>query len=161
MIKKLRRIKMEDKKDIIKFEDDTKTLGKSTVNFIENFYPSYSVNNDIAELEKENSLDLLNSFTFYKICECKIYNVDDRFEYFLEKLKKLFTAAYSMNRNVYYGIVGDNGNVSLVLGVDAKNDENETILSIIKGLLSGIKIEKYDKNLLLKKTIMAKIKKDM
>ena len=150
---------MGDKKDIIKFEDDTKTLGELTVNFIENFYPYYSVNNDIAELEKENSLDLLNSFTFYKICECKIYDVDDRFEYFLEKLKKLFTAAYSMNRNVYYGIVGDNGNISLVLGVDAKNDKNETILSIIKGLLSGIKIEKYDKKFVIEKDDNGKDKK--
>ena len=150
---------MEDKKDIIKFEDDTKTLGELTVNFIQNFYPSYSVYNDIAKLEKENSLDLLNSFTFYKICECKIYDVDDRFEYFLEKLKKLFTAAYSMNRNVYYGIVGNNGNVSLVLGVDAKNDENETILSIIKGLLSGIKIEKYDKKFVIEKDDNGKDKK--
>lgn len=150
---------MGDKKDIIKFEDDTKTLGALTENFIQNFYPSYSVNNNIAELEKENSLDLLNSFTFYKICECKIYNVDDRFEYFLEKLKKLFTAAYSMNRNVYYGIVGDNGNVSLVLGVDDKNGENETILSIIKGLLSGIKIEKYDKKFVIEKDDNGKDKK--
>lgn len=148
---------MGDKKDI--FKDDTKTLGELTVNFIQNFYPSYSVNNDIAKLEKENSLDLLNSFTFYKICERKIYDVDDRFEYFLEKLKKLFTAAYSMNRNVYYGIVGNNGNVSLVLGVDAKNGENETILSIIKGLLSGIKIEKYDKKFVIEKDYNGKDKK--
>lgn len=152
---------MEDKKDIIikEFEKDTEKLGALTVDFIQNFYPSYSVNNDIAELEKENSLDLLNSFTFYKICECKIYDVDDRFEYFLEKLKKLFTAAYSMNRNVYYGIVGNNGNVSLVLGVDAKNGENETILSIIKGLLSGIKIEKYDKKFVIEKDDNGKDKK--
>ncbi|WP_288520490.1 DUF87 domain-containing protein [uncultured Brachyspira sp.] len=141
------------------FEEESKNLGNLTVDFIKDFYPSYSVNNDIAKLEKENSLDLLNSFTFYKICECKIYNVDDRFEYFLEKLKKLFIAAYSMNRNVYYGIVGDNGNVSLVLGVDAKNDENETILSIIKGLLSGIKIEKYDKKFVIEKDDNGKDKK--
>lgn len=144
------------------FEEESKNLGNLTVDFIKDFYPSYSVNNDIAKLEKENSLDLLNSFTFYKICECKIYDVDDRddrFEYFLEKLKKLFTAAYSMNRNVYYGIVGDNGNVSLVLGVDAKNDKNETILSIIKGLLSGIKIEKYDKKFVIEKDDNGKDKK--
>lgn len=152
---------MEDKKDIIikEFEKDTEKLGALTVDFIKDFYPSYSVNNDIVKLEKENSLDLLNSFTFYKICECKIYDVDDRFEYFLEKLKKLFTAAYSMNRNVYYGIVGDNGNVSLVLGVDAKNDKNETILSVIKGLLSGIKIEKYDKKFVIEKDDNGKDKK--
>lgn len=152
---------MEDKKDIIikEFEKDTEKLGELTVDFIKDFYPSYSVNNDIAKLEKENSLDLLNSFTFHKICECKIYDVDDRFEYFLEKLKKLFTAAYSMNRNVYYGIVGNNGNVSLVLGVDAKNGENETILSIIKGLLSGIKIEKYDKKFVIEKDDNGKDKK--
>ena len=151
---------MEDKKDIIinEFEKDTEKLGALTENFIQNFYPSYSVNNDIAE-EKENSLDLLNSFTFYKICECKIYDVDDRFEYFLEKLKKLFTAAYSMNRNVYYGIVGNNGNVSLVLGVDNKNSEDEAILPVIKGLLSGIKIEKYDKKFVIEKDDNGKDKK--
>lgn len=153
---------MSDKKDITEIKDDTKTLGdlfkndteslgRLTVNFIQDFYPSYSINNGIDSLPKEDSLGLLNSFTFYRICECKIYDVEDRFEYFLEKLKKLFTAAYSINRNVCYGIVSKDGNVSLVLGVDSKNGEDETILSVIKGLLSGIKIEKYDKKIINEK----------
>lgn len=134
------------------FEEESKNLGKFTIDFIKDFYPSYSVNDDIlASLPKEDSLYLLNnSFTFYRICECKIYDVEDRFEYFLEKLKKLFTTAYSIKRNICYGIVSDNGNVSLVLGVD-KNSENETILPVIKGLLSGIKIEKYDKKFINEK----------
>lgn len=142
---------MSDKKDITEVKDDTKTLGDLTVDFIQGFYPSYSINNGIASLPKEDSLGLLNSFTFYRICECKIYDVEDRFEYFLEKLKKLFTAAYSIKINVCYGIVSKDGNVSLVLGVDSKNGEDETILSVIKGLLSGIKIEKYDKKIINKK----------
>lgn len=143
---------MSDKKDITEFKNDTESLGRLTVNFIQDFYPSYSINNGIDSLPKEeDSLGLLNSFTFYRICECKIYDVEDRFEYFLEKLKKLFTAAYSINRNVCYGIVSKDGNVSLVLGVDSKNGEDETILSVIKGLLSGIKIEKYDKKIINEK----------
>ena len=142
------------------FEEESKNLGKFTVDFIQDFYPPYSVNNDIlASLPKEDSLHLLNNyFIFYRICECKIYDVEDRFEYFLEKLKKLFTTAYSIKRNICYGIVSDNGNVSLVFGVDNKDSEDETILPVIKGLLSGIKIEKYDKKFINEKDDNGKYK---
>ena len=145
------------------FKKESKNLGNLTVDFIQDFYPSYSVNNDIVDSlqnkEKEDSLHLLNnSFTFYRICECKIYDVEDRFEYFLEKLKKLFTTAYSIKRNICYGIVSNNGNVSLVLGVYNKNSEDEAILPVIKGLLSGIKIEKYDKKFINEKDDNGKYK---
>ena len=55
------------------FADDTQKLGTYTSNYVQSFYPSYSVNNELAiSLPQENSLELLNSFTFYKICECTI-----------------------------------------------------------------------------------------
>ena len=133
------------------FEEESKNLGKLTVDFIQDFYPSYSINNNIADLPKEDSFDLLKSFTFYRICECKIYDVEDRFEYFVEKLKKLFTTAYSINKNICYGIVSKDGNVSLVIGVNNSDSEDKIILSVIEGLLSGIKIEEYDKKYLYKK----------
>lgn len=132
------------------FQEETKKLGKLTEDFIQGFYPSYSVGNDIINsTEKENSLALLDSFTFYRICECKIYEVEDRFAYFSQKLQKVFTSAYSIKQNICYGIVSDDGNVSLVIGFGGgsnnDNKDNKVVKSIIEGLLSGIKFEKYDK----------------
>ena len=125
------------------FEQDTKSLGQNISEFIMNFYPSYCVNNEIAvKSPQENSLDLLNSFTFYKMCECTIDNVDDKFQYFAEKMKKLFTTAYSMKQEVCYGIVSNHGKASLVLGI-APGSSDARIKRIIEGLLPGIKIEKY------------------
>ena len=125
------------------FEQDTKSLGQNISEFIMNFYPYYGVNNEIAvNFPQENSLDLLNSFTFYKMCECTIDNVDDKFQYFAEKMKKLFTTAYSMKQEVCYGIVSNHGKASLVLGI-APGSNDARIKRIIEGLLPGIKIEKY------------------
>lgn len=125
------------------FEQDTKSLGQNISEFIMNFYPSYGVNNEMAvNSPQENSLDLLNSFTFYKMCECTIDNIDDKFQYFAEKMKKLFTTAYSMKQEVCYGIVSNHGKASLVLGI-APGSNDARIKRIIEGLLPGIKIEKY------------------
>ena len=125
------------------FEQDTKSLGQNISEFIMNFYPSYGVNNEMAvNCPQENSLDLLNSFTFYKMCECTIDNIDDKFQYFAEKMKKLFTTAYSMKQEVCYGIVSNHGKASLVLGI-APGSNDARIKRIIEGLLPGIKIEKY------------------
>ncbi len=125
------------------FKKDTQLLGQNTSDFIMNFYPSYGVNNELAiRSPQENSLDLLNSFTFYKMCECTINNVDEKFQYFAEKMNKLFTTAYSIKQEVCYGIVSNNGNTSIVLGI-APNSNDATIKRIIEGLLPGIKIEKY------------------
>lgn len=125
------------------FKKDTLLLGQNTSEFIMNFYPSYGVNNEIAiNSPQENSLDLLNSFTFYKMCECTIDNVDEKFPYFAEKICKLFTTAYSIKQEVCYGIVSNNGKTAIIIGIGP--DSNDiTIKRIIEGLLPGIKIEKY------------------
>lgn len=125
------------------FKNDTKKLGICTSDFISNFYPSYGVNNELAvSTPQENSLELLNSFTFYEICECTIYNVENRMEFFSERMKKLFTTAYSIKQEVCYGIVSNNGKTSLVLGV-APTSNDATIKKIVEGLLPGVKIEPY------------------
>lgn len=125
------------------FKDDTKKLGMCTSDFISNFYPSYGINNELAvSIPQENSLELLNTFTFYEICECTIYNVENRMEFFSEKMKKLFTTAYSIKQEVCYGIVSNNGKTSLVLGVEPTSND-ATIKKIVEGLLPGVKIEPY------------------
>ena len=92
------------------FKEDGVKLGKYTVDFINRFYPAYGINNELAvKDEKEDSLSVLNAFTFYKICECTVDNADDIFEYFAEKLKRFFTTAYSIKKEVCYGIVSSDG----------------------------------------------------
>lgn len=125
------------------FQRDTDKLGQATSDFINSFYPSYGVNNELAAtLPLENSLELLNTFTFYEICECTIHNVENRMEYFSEKMKKLFITAYSIKQVVCYGIVSNNGKTSLVIGVDPKSNDT-TIKTILEGLLPGVKIAPY------------------
>ncbi|MFT8322811.1 MAG: ATP-binding protein [Bacillus sp. (in: firmicutes)] len=134
---------VEEQQNWVIFNEDSKKLGQFTSDFIMNFYPSYSVNNELAvKSPQENSLELLNSFTFYRVCECSIYDVEDKFSFFAEKMKKLFTTAYSIKQEVCYGIVSNAGKTSLVLGV-APNSNDETIRAIIEGLLPGAKLEKY------------------
>lgn len=125
------------------FQKDSQKLGLCTSDFITNFYPSYGVNNQLAvSSPQENSLELLNSFTFYKICECTVYNIEDAFSFFSEKMKKLFTTAYSIKQEVCYGIVSHQGKTALILGVAPTSNDN-TMKVIIEGLLPGVKIEKY------------------
>ena len=125
------------------FKNDTKTLGKLTSEFITNFYPSYGASNETAvQTEQENSLELLNKFVFYEICECTIYNVENRMEYFAKKMQKLFITAYSIKQVVCYGIVSNNGKTSLVIGVDPQSND-ATIKTILEGLLPGVKIASY------------------
>ena len=127
------------------FQKDTDKLGKLTTDFITEFFPAYIYDNQTAiELPQENSLDLLNTFNFYKICECKFYDIDDPFEFFVSKMQKLFTTAYSINQEVCYGLVSNNGVVSLVLGLGPSlSDDNMIIPAIMEGLLPGVKLEKY------------------
>lgn len=136
-------VTVKEQRQLVQFKEDSKKLGQFTSDFIMNFYPSYSVNNDVAvSSSQENSLELLNTFTFYRLCECSVYNVEDKFSFFAEKMKKLFTMAYSIKQEVCYGIVSNAGKTSLVLGVNP-NSNDETIKVIIEGLLPGVKIEKY------------------
>lgn len=125
------------------FKKDTALLGKCTADFVTNFYPAYSINpSDVEELKKEDSLKLLNLFTFYKLSECTVDDVDDLFVYFADKIQKLFTTAYSIKQEVCYGIVSDGAKTSLVVGI-APSSSDEMIKCIIEGLLPGMKIEKY------------------
>lgn len=126
------------------FQNDTKLLSKHTREFVEKFYPAYSINPaEIQSVNKENSLDLLNNFTFYRLCECSMEDVDNLFSLFTAKMQKLFTTAYSIKQEVCYGIVSSGGQTSLVVGISPLS-KDEAIMRIIEGLLPGMKIEKFE-----------------
>lgn len=151
---------VESRHTLTNLREDSKKLGQYTSDFIMNFYPSYGVNNELAiKSPQEDSLNLLNTFTFYKLCECSIYDVEDKFAFFAEKMKKLFITAYSIKQEVCYGIVSNNGKSSIVLGVKPNSDD-ETIKVIIEGLLPGIKIEKYTEQFVNAKIDSSKNAKD-
>lgn len=134
---------MADKYELQEFKLDTAKLGALTSDFVTNFYPAYCVDSQsVAEIPQENSLDLLNSFTFYRISECKVYDVEDKFAHFAQKMQQLFTTAYSIKQEVCYGIVSDGSSVSLVIGVAPQSDDS-TIKIVLEGLLPGIKLEEY------------------
>lgn len=134
---------MVKSQEITVINQDTRELGNITAEFVTDFYPAYCiVGSEIDKIEQENSLDLLNSFTFYRIRECKIYDVENEFEYFAKKMQQLFTTAYSIKQEVCYGIVSHNGSVSLLIGINPKSNDI-TVKIILEGLLPGIKLEQY------------------
>ena len=81
--------------DIINFNDDV--LQDIYLNFKENFYP-VGIETQNKTLEIENSQEFLSNLEFYRIYECTIENTDDLFEYFVNKMKKIFTMFYSFNK---------------------------------------------------------------
>ena len=134
---------MDDKYELQEFKQDTAKLGALTADFVKGFFPAYCVDSQsVASIPQENSLDLLNSFTFYRISECKVYDVEDKFAYFAQKMQQLFTTAYSIKQKVCYGIVSNGSSVSLVIGIAPQSDDS-TIKIVLEGLLPGIKLEEY------------------
>lgn len=132
----------EEQKSLI-FKQDTDLLGKCTASFVQSFYPAYSMSQEeVISLEKENSLELLNSFTFYRLSECTVDDIDELFPFFAAKMQKLFTTAYSIKQEVCYGIVSNHGKTSLVIGISPSSSDT-AIKRIIEGLLPGMKIEEY------------------
>ena len=135
----------DNRKELMaQFKEDTKNIGLYATDFITSYFPAYGCTNEMAiATPMEKSLDVLNSFTFYKICEVTTYNVENQFVYFSERMKKLFTTAYAIKQEVCYGIVSYSGKTSLVLGVQPESSD-ETIKVIIEGLLPGVKLCKFE-----------------
>ena len=128
--------------DIINFNDNV--LQDIYLNFKENFYP-VGIETQNETLEIENSQEFLSKLEFYRIYECTIENTDDLFEYFVNKMKKIFTMFYSLNKEFYYGILSNENKVNLVIGFQSECFSDE-MPKIIIGNISGIKLEKLNEN---------------
>ena len=129
--------------NIINFNNDI--FNQITLKFNQNFYPTIVEDNNLNNLEIENSQKFLSNLEFYRIYECIIENTDDLFEYFADKMQKIFTMFYSLNKGFYYGIVSKENKVNLVIGFEAENFSNE-VAKIIEGNISGIKLEKFNED---------------
>lgn len=96
-------VEKEKIQNIINFNNDI--FNQITLKFGQNFYPTTIKDNDLNNLEIENSQKFLSNLEFYRIYECITENTDDLFEYFVNKVQKIFTMFYSLNKEFYYGIV--------------------------------------------------------
>ena len=123
------------------FNMDSKVVGDQTAKFLELVYPSYLVNQeDVESLMDKDSTSRLAGMTFFRISSCTADNVDKVFENVNSRFEKLFTALYSIDVPVAYGVVSRDGVTNLVLGVCSSEDV-EPVKAITQGMLSGIDIE--------------------
>ena len=123
------------------FNDDSKIVGEQTAEFLRLVYPSYLVDqSDIESFMDTNSTLRLQSMTFFRIGSCTADNVEKVFENVNERFEKLFTALYSINIPVAYGLVSSGGVTNLVIGVYQSKDV-ESLKAITQGMLSGIELD--------------------
>lgn len=131
----------QQKAHLEEFNVDSKVVGDQTAKFLELVYPSYLVNQqDVESLMDKDSTRHLESMTFFRISSCTADNVDKVFENVNKRFEKLFTALYSIDVPVAYGVVSRDGVTNLVLGVYSSKDV-EPVKAITQGMLSGIDIE--------------------
>ncbi len=136
------------------FAQDTAIVAEQATLFIKKIHPAYLCNTkkEIMSLSYDNSDDLLDAFTFFRIVSCTTDEVDDMFEFLNRKMDKFYTVLYSLGKPVIYGIVSYQGAVNIVVGLyDADNDA-ELLKSIMEGLLDGIELKPYKLNLSERKT---------
>ena len=135
----------EKVQNIIDFNEDV--FQKIQISFKENFYPFLIKDKDLQnlEFEIENSQEFLSNLEFYRIYECTVENTDNLFEYFVNKLQKIFIMFYSLNKEFYYGFVSKENKVNLVIGFQSEYFSNE-MEKIIEGNISGIKLEKFNED---------------
>ena len=105
------------------FNTDSNIIGTQTSEFLRLVYPSYLVDkNNLEPLMDEESTTRIQSMTFFRISSCTVDNVEKVFENINERFEKLFTALYSINVPISYGLVSRNGVTNIVLGVYESTD---------------------------------------
>lgn len=122
-------------------EQDTRVLTKQVERFLQVASPAYLLDSSkqINEYVVQNSGEVLNAMTYYRIASCTVEKMDDIRLFLDQKMEKFLTAVHSLNVTVTYGIVSHGGTMNLVLGVQSSGD-SQMIYSIIKGLLAGIEL---------------------
>lgn len=126
---------------LAEFNKDSKIVGEQTEKYLRLVYPSYLVDKDnIEPLMDSESAGRLESMSFFRICSCTADNVEKVFENVNEHFEKLFTALYSINIPIAYGVVSDKGVTNLVIGVYQSNQVS-SLKSIMQGMLSGIELK--------------------
>lgn len=132
---------------LTQFSEDTLLIGQNTESLIRELSPYLFADNHLSNIKIEkHSTALIESIKFFRIDNCTVENADSFFEYLNDRIKKLLSFVYSMNVPVCFGIIGWQGNTSIVLGVDplaCTSDSAASIKKILQGLLPDISISDY------------------
>lgn len=136
------------------FAQDTAIVAEQATLFVEKIHPAYLCNTkkEIMSLSYDNSDDLLDAFTFFRIVSCTTDEVDDMFEFLNKKMDKFYTVLYSLGKPVIYGIVSYRGTVNIVVGLYDSDNDAELLKSIMEGLLDGVELKPYTMKLSERKT---------
>jgi hypothetical protein len=126
------------------FESDTAVLGTQAKNFVSCVSPYLSLSDsEAADYIEADSANAVAAMRFFRLTSCTTEKVDNLADYLKEKMDKLFTALYSLDMPIVYGIISDQGKTNLVIGVNSTGDGN-IIDSLLKGLLTGIELTSYE-----------------
>lgn len=135
------------------FEQDNIIIAEQTSRFVETMQPAYMLTEqEVRSLVYDNSAELLDAVTFFKIKSCSTDNADEVSDYLCSKMNKFYTAIHSLNKTVIYGVVAYGGDTSLVVGVYADKTETEAIKKIMQGLLDGVELEDFKPGYAARKT---------
>lgn len=125
------------------FANDTAVLSEQAENFIQCVAPYLTLDQgEIQGYLDRNSNSLIDSMYFFRLNSCTTENVEDLADYLKGKMGKLFTAIHSLNMPVVYGVICNEGETNLVVGVQGKIAEN-VIKPLMEGLLTGIELTPY------------------
>lgn len=125
------------------FNTDSDIIGLQTSEFLRLVYPSYLVDkNDLEPLLDQESVNRIQSMTFFRISSCTADNVEKVFENINERFEKLFTALYSISVPIAYGLVSKDGVTNIILGVYESSDV-ECVKTITQGMLSGVELDSF------------------
>lgn len=124
------------------FDKDTVIVAEQASQFVQTMQPAYMVSKEnVSELSYDNSGELLDAVSFYRIKSCSAENPEEIEQYLKTKMVKFYTAIHALNKPVVYGIISYAGTTNLVIGVYSKEDSGvETVKSIMQGLLDGIEL---------------------
>lgn len=129
------------------FEKDTYIVAEQSHHFIQITQPVYLLaKSELANLTYNNSAELLDSISFFKIKSCAADNADEVEDYLRSKMTKFYTAIHALNKAVIYGVISYDGTTNLVMGIYADKEETETVKCIMQGLLDGVDLEPFQPN---------------
>lgn len=153
--------KQDDRKrlEVLKkeFDNDTAIVAEQASHFVTTMQPAYMVTEAIvSDLSYDNSAQLLDAVSFYRIKSCSAENPDEIEQYLNTKMVKFYTAIHALNNPVVYGIISYAGTTNLVIGVYSENNNDaETVKSIMQGLLDGIELLPFNPGFTVRNTTSA------
>lgn len=126
------------------FEQDTYIVAEQSHHFIQITQSAYMISkSELSNLIYDNSAELLDAVSFFKIKSCTADSADEVEEYLRGKMTKFYSAIHALNKAVIYGVISYNGTTNLVIGIYADEDETETVKCIMQGLLDGVDLEPF------------------